>query len=667
MTTAAPAPPRRNVRTIRAIRRIGAWRMATTAAYCLIALLFARFSWSLPLAIDAERALYDVRLLVTAPRVPQDDRIVLIPFTDQTLEHTGKRSPLDRALLAKALATLDTLSARGIGIDILIDQAQPDDQQLIDTLRAVKTPLKLAFAANASNAAFVQPWQETFIRRFQASLAPGNVTPASIRIEADADGVMRSWPGRPPGLPPLIADALVPQARAFADYDGSLLYRLPKGEDRPVFASLPIDLLADPAAAALLKHQIAGRYVLIGGDISDIDQFDTPMTRLTGRTTSGLEIHAAMLAQLLDGRLSAPLPTWFLWIAAAIVVAAAALGAGADLRPLRAAFVITALLAVLLAVPLLLQRGGWDTQGLPVFGWIGGWALAFIAAGSAARALGSEQKRFAQAALGKYLPPDIATAILREPERLSLHGEKREIIVVFTDLEGFTRLSHQIEPEQVAALLNAYLEIMSDIVLAHGGTLDKFVGDAVIAFWGAPIARPDDADHAVRAAIAMHAAGERFRSEHRPGIPAVGRTRVGVHRGEAVVGNFGGEGRMQYTALGDSMNTAARLEAANKQLGTSLLVSSAVKSTTTIDCFRPMGRIVVRGRARPLEIFEPVTELRRADAEALAEILRRFDAGDTSALGALQDLAAAHAADTALENLVHRVETIGPGGCFALD
>ncbi len=349
------------------------------------------------------------------------------------------------------------------------------------------------------------------------------------------------------------------------------------------------------------------------------------------------------------------------------VVAAATLAAMAELAAWRAALVIAASLIVLVSLPLLLQRGGFDTQHLPMFGWLGGWTLAFIAAGSTARALGSEQKRFAQSALGKYLPPDIATQILRDPDRLSLHGEKREIIVVFTDLEGFTQLSHQIAPEQVAALLNTYLDIMSDVVLAHGGTLDKFVGDAVIAFWGAPIARPDDADRAVKAAIAMHRAGEAFRAEERPGIPAVGRTRVGVHRGEAVVGNFGGEGRIQYTALGDSMNTASRLESANKQLGTSLLVSREVVDRATFDSFRPMGRIAVRGRAMPLEIFEPVPDAPHADIDALAALLRRYDVGDDMALAALKALAARRPADAALANLVYRIEISGPGGCFALD
>jgi hypothetical protein len=118
----------------------------------------------------------------------------------------------------------------------------------------------------------------------------------------------------------------------------------------------------------------------------------------------------------------------------------------------------------------------------------------------------------------------------------------------------------------IARLLNEYLDKLSAVVLEHGGTLDKFVGDAVVAFWGAPIAYADDGARAVKAAIAMYRAGEEFRRNAPPGVPPIGRTRVGVHFGEAIVGNFGGDGRIQYTALGDAMNTAARLEGANKPL-----------------------------------------------------------------------------------------------------
>ncbi|MEH3101185.1 adenylate/guanylate cyclase domain-containing protein [Sphingomonas adhaesiva] len=651
----------------RAARQIGAWRLLRTAAFLLLALLVARYGWQVPLLVDAERALYDARSAAAQPRVDQDGRIALVVYDDETLRVTGKRSPLDRAVLARALTQLDAMGAKAIGVDILIDQAQPEDPQLIAALRAMRTPVYLGFAGSATNADSVLDWQEGFMRRFQASLAPGNVHPGSVRIEADPDNVLRSWPTRPPGVPPLLSVAMYPRDARFADYTGSVKYRAPVSDERPVFAVLPIGLFGDADTAPLLRDQIAGRYVFVGAEIADTDQFDTPASRLTGRMTWGVEIHAAMLAQMLDGQFPRALPDWSLWLAAlALVLLGGAIGArDQSSRAMATELIGSAILIVTL--PWALERGGWDTQGVPMFGWMLGWLIAFVAVGAAARAVGSARRRFAQATLGRYLPVDVARQIIADPDRLTLQGEKREIYALFSDLEGFTKLSHRIPPETVATLLNRYLDLLSEVVLAHGGTLDKFVGDAVVAFWGAPIARADDADRAVRAAVALYQAGERFRAEVDPALPPVGRTRVGLHHGEAIVGNFGGEGRIQYTALGDSMNTAARLESANKPLSTTVLVSDSVVARTSLDIFRPMGRVTVRGRSTPIAVYEAVPDLDPAVRAQVTQAVATFDAGDSNALDTLSVLSAKRPDDAALACLLTRLVAAGPGGHYALD
>jgi adenylate cyclase len=208
---------------------------------------------------------------------------------------------------------------------------------------------------------------------------------------------------------------------------------------------------------------------------------------------------------------------------------------------------------------------------------------------------------------------------------------------------------------------------LSEIVLRHGGTIDKFVGDAVVAFWGAPIARPDDAQRAAAAALAMYQAGEEFRRNVPEGVPPLGCTRVGLHRGDAIVGNFGGEGRMQYTALGDSMNCASRLESANKQLKTTVLLSAAAADRSGLDCLRPLGRVCVRGRSTPIEIFEPVPDAPAEDVSRLTALLRRFDEGDIAAVEDIERYAGERPDDAALACLVYRLRTAGPGGCFVLE
>ena len=291
--------------------------------------------------------------------------------------------------------------------------------------------------------------------------------------------------------------------------------------------TLPIDLFADAGTAPLLADQVRGRIVLIGGDLPDRDQFEIPSTRLRrpDDERAGSPRNDARATARRPPAQPAGSPS--LWALAILVVLCGAFTAMLDVRPWVVALAVLGQLVFFGGAPFLFEWRGIDTYGLPAFGWLGGWMLAYAATGAAVRAVGSEQRRYAQSALGKYLPRDIAAQILRDPAKLSLTGEKRAIYTLFTDIEGFTRLSHRLPPERVATLLNAYLDGMSDIVLDHGGTIDKFVGDAVVAFWGAPIAREDDADRAAAALLAMNVFTREFSAKHNEDGAQLGRTRVG--------------------------------------------------------------------------------------------------------------------------------------------
>ncbi|MBX9859379.1 MAG: adenylate/guanylate cyclase domain-containing protein [Sphingomonas sp.] len=636
-------------------------------------MLVARYGWRVPALGDAERAAYDLRTTAFAPQAAQDPRIIMVVYNDQTLIATRKRSPLDRGLLARALRAIDALGPRRIGIDILFDQPQDEDATLIAALRAMKTPTYVAYAELSSNRNNLIEEQEAYLRSVIQQLAGSNAHPASIRVEVDADNVARQWPYQPSGLPPRLTNAMEPGAVGFADYHGAIRYRLPKDADRPVFATLPIDLFADPALAGALADQIRGRDVLIGGDIIDIDRFEVPMTGFsvtslpgTGRDMPGLEVHATMLAQALDGARLTTVPGWMLWAAAILVVLAAAGTSLAELGLWRMSLVLATQASLFVGIPLLLQSKGVDTLMLPALGWLIGWALAFAAVSAAARAVGTLQRRFAQSALGKYLPRDIARSILDDPSKLALHGERREIFVLFSDLEGFTELSHQLAPEQVASLLNRYLDTLSQVVLDHGGTIDKFVGDAVVAIWGAPIARPEDGANAARAALAMWQAGEDFRKTVPSDLPKVGRTRVGLHFGTAIVGNFGGEGRIQYTALGDTMNTAARLESANKQLGTSVVASREAAERSGLDWWRPLGAVRLRGRPTPVDLFEPAPTIAADERAQLAVLVAAAAVGEPDAVSAITALALSRPDDRALAKLSERLSLCQHGEAYDL-
>ena len=660
------------------LKQIGSARLVIYLSLLIVGTLVARYSHSIPFGVDAERALYDIRASVAAPVTDQDSRVIMITYQNSTLRLSGKRSPLDRTYLARALKRLDGMGAKSIGIDILFDSPQKeDDPGLIAQLKTMRTPTWVASVKSDPKAGpddpnLMEPWQEAYLHQMLDQLKGSQSKPASVFMETDDDGVIRFWPRQKPDWGPRLVEAMAPGYRGFSDYQGAIRYRHPRAVDQKLYSELPIDLFATedtPAnafVASLLAGAVKGRYVLIGADIPTIDQFSTPATIITRQKITGLESHANLLTQMLDGVRFKPIPSWALWLVAAASVITGGLGSASRLR-IAVFIAFSAEIVIFAAIPYFLQAHNFDTQTYPALGSLIGWIVASGVVGAAARALTSDQRAFAQQALGKYIPPDIAKEILENPGKLVLSGERRDIYVTFTDLEGFTQLTHAMDPVPLATLLNNYLQILSDVVLQNGGTLDKFVGDAVIAFWGAPISRPDDADRAARAAIALYDAGENFRHAAPPGTPPVGCTRVGLHHGDAVVGNFGGEGRVAYTALGDAMNTAARLESANKQLGTTMLASAEALEHVTDRCFRNLGRITVKGRSTPIEIFEAAPKFPADLLERHNDAYARFDCGDLTALEELKSIAEGLPGDEAMANFIFRISSAGPGGSFVLN
>lgn len=672
----------------RRLRGAGHQRLALTALLLVAALLLARFSWFTYFTNEAERSLYDFRSFFNAELVEQDQRITLVVYTDQTLIALQKRSPLDRGMLARALRNIDGMGAKAIGIDILFDQPQAEDEELIATLRAMKTPVAVGYTTTEANALDIIHEQQAYLDQFIARLEGSNARAASVRV-SDSAGVVRTWPDIDDSIPPLIGRSMLsaaaePAEQAFRDYEGALRYRMPALLERPVFPSLSIDifandeLLAVPEVRAQFASQIAGRYVLIGGDIIGIDRVLTPFSSFDDDTSAsgvtdprppGIEVHAATIAQMLDG-VKMPKPSGtVLWLYAALVVIAAALTALLEMRSLRVVPLLAAQVMMFIGLPFFLQAQGVDTYGFPAIGPMLGWVLAFSAMVAAARAATATERKFAQGALGKYLPREMAEQIIEHPELLALHGEKKEIFVLFSDLEGFTKMSNLIPPELVAKLLNRYLEMLSQVVLDHGGVIDKFVGDAVVAFWGAPIAKPDDGARAAKAGYAIWQAGEAFRdwvSAEHPDLPRVGKTRVGLHWGEAVVGNFGGDTRIQYTALGDSMNTAARLESANKALKTSVMASREFAERSGLGWWRAMGSVVLSGRSQAVELCEPAPDFPEADRAALVEAVGLLASDQARALEMLAAIAARHPADEGLAALLERSRELDANGAHVL-
>jgi adenylate cyclase len=252
-----------------------------------------------------------------------------------------------------------------------------------------------------------------------------------------------------------------------------------------------------------------------------------------------------------------------------------------------------------------------------------------------AQARQAEAER-AHASLSRYFSPNLAQRLASEAGTLELVGQRREIASLFTDVANFTALIETLEPSLLGSLLNEYLTGMTDVVFAQEGTVAKIIGDALHVLFGAPSDQPDHAARAVTCALGLDEFAQSFRERcHQKGV-GLGVTRIGVHAGPAIVGNFGGNRFFDYTAYGDTINITARLEAANKQLGTRICVSQTLAKKVESFHGRPVGDLMLRGKIEALRAFEP---LRPEQYESLAttaylEAFVKLEAGDAGAIAA---------------------------------
>ncbi len=227
------------------------------------------------------------------------------------------------------------------------------------------------------------------------------------------------------------------------------------------------------------------------------------------------------------------------------------------------------------------------------------------------------QRRFIKNAFSQYLSPIFIEQLIKHPEKLKLGGERKELSIFFSDLQGFTSISEKLSPEELTSLLNKYLSAMTAIIHEEGGTVDKYEGDAIIAFWNAPLDVPAHADCAVRAALRCQKQLALMCPEMRKVVGSDMRMRIGINTGVVVVGNMGSHSRFDYTMLGDSVNLAARLEGANKQFGTYTMISDATRKAINLNTeqnnviniklwFREIARLAVVGKKEAVTVFEPM-------------------------------------------------------------
>jgi len=282
----------------------------------------------------------------------------------------------------------------------------------------------------------------------------------------------------------------------------------------------------------------------------------------------------------------------------------------------------------------------------------------FLACSISRHFLKEKERRWIQDAFSSYVSPNLVRHLMKNPNQLTLGGENRECTFVFTDLAGFTSLMEESEPSVIASLLNSYLDEMVRIAFRYNGTLDRFVGDAVAVMFSAPIYQPDHAARAVACAKEMDTFARGFASARRAEGISFGKTRIGVHTGVVLVGNFGGKTMLDYRALGDPINTAARLEGVNKHLGTNICVSGVTAGKCPGFIGRPAGILVLKGKSQGLETFETLSskEAESPPIKAYIEAYELMKTKNPKALDAFKALAREYPDDPLAEYHLKRLE-----------
>lgn len=630
------------------------------SAVALAAVLVAGLaSLTLPMR-RVELMLMDMAQRMAPISVPDSARVVVVAIDDISYGADSYRLgkwPWPRSVYSPVIDYLMRAGARIVGFDLYFpveSVADPeDDRRFVGAVIRAGNTCHAVAAAGARGEVTPEEVRATIAERFSVVCSEPHeafqrlLTPfpalldacdclGHVNVPRDVDGVARRVPmvvsSQGMSVPSLSAamwlwanglgpDDLACGVKRIAfgdtgpripvDDRGRALLRFAREPRVPVpFSSVLHAALADaegrepdwragtlPSVSPEMFHDRAVMIALTASGLFDL--VSTPL----GRNVPGVEIQATALENIAVGgfvRLAWPGSA----VAVAVVLAVLP-GVALRRRSTAGGLVFSAALggAYVTADVCMLGRGTWMPLSMP---------LAALALGTASHVValylseGREKRRYRRT-FSRYVSRQVVEELLRDPNEVRLKGEQREITVLFCDIRGFTTFSETKAPEEVVAVLDEFLSAMVEVVFVHGGTLDKFLGDGMMVFYGAPGTLPDHARRAVRTGLAMLSTLEELNAGwNRRGWPSL-RLGVGINTGTAIVGSIGSKERMEYTAIGDTVNTASRVQALNKDLNTSILVTGAtVKSTGDAFHFAPHGSRKVRGRQQEVELFEPL-------------------------------------------------------------
>ncbi|MET0742523.1 MAG: adenylate/guanylate cyclase domain-containing protein [Microvirga sp.] len=581
----------------------------------------------MPLLFFAPFRLVELRLFdimsTLAPPTPPTPGVTIVAIDEPSFAEIARRWPWPRDLHARVIERLRAAGAKVVGVDIIISEPSAPEA---DAALAAAMGRDVVLAADDVTTQMDHATQVTRVSPLE-SLTEAGAGVGITSVDLDGDASLRRMPDAPDsfaaealrraGLPvtesppgALIQYFGPPRTYPTVSYYQALdpEHFLPKGffKDRIVFVGLSLKAAPSPDSGAA-------------------DTFPTPYTLSSQTVTAGVEVQATILDNLAHGLFITPVPRPVMMglVLAASCLAVLLCGRGMSWRSVaRAALSLAAL--VLGSWALLRYGRVFLPPALPAAAMLGVFGTRFGLDYMNERQL----RRTVSTAFSRYLPPDLVRQLARNPSSLKLGGERRNLSVLFCDVRGFTSLSERLkdEPERLTSLINRLLDPLSEAVLAEQGTIDKYMGDCIMAFWNAPLPAEDHPRRAVAAALRMIEAvrelNDVLRAEEGQEAPsfAVG---VGINTGDCVVGNVGSRWRYDYSVLGDTVNLASRLEGLTKEYGVSIILgpgtAEAVRGSYGL---LELDRIAVRGRSTQSAIYTVLPRAGRDDPD-LAELEHR--------------------------------------------
>ena len=612
----------------------------TPGVPALVLWVFAALCWAIAVLVSLtpawkqiELRLLDGMMVASAPNKSVFP-ITVVGIDEASFSELGLQWPWPRRLHAELIDRLAAAGAAIIVFDIVFSEPsnKEDDKRFADSIRRAGNVVLAADRVYRESSSIRQWLRLDPLKSFTD--AGARVGLATVAL--DPDLVIRQIPESGDALWRTVIARLIrehPEITPNLGISPGSLIRYAGGDH--TFPYVSYHEIVKPTGsipADFFKDQIVivGRDIKASPDVesAQADLFATPFLASTGWLTPGAEVHANIIETVLGRNAITRFPGSAIAALLALVVAASAF-AMRRWRPLWSALggVVIATVIALAVWGVFLKWNLWIPAGsslaiIPLmYVSLGGWSYV------------AEQVRRKEITrvFSLYVTPQVVNYLIAHPERINLGGERRKITLLFTDLAGFTTFSEVLSPERVTYLLNRHFTSMTDIVLENEGTVVQFIGDAIMAFWGAPLDDDEQAYHAVATAIAMQKAMAELREEFaKENLPQI-HMRIGIHSGSAVVGNLGSAKRFGYTAVGDDVNLAARLEGINKLYGTGIMMSSdtALQVKDRI-ALRPVDKVIVKGKSHAVEVFTPCKNLTVAELTEQAIRLFRNQELDTA-------------------------------------